>query len=1624
MPLDPIATTKSIKKNYINYLLTTFSINNPELQKQFKNKLSQNNRFIKGPILEATPSFKKAHTIKGLIKKGILSSEFNKLGKDSLPSGPLYKHQERAIKKIIKKNRNIVVSTGTGSGKTEAFMIPILNHLFQQNNNNKLNPGVRALLIYPMNALANDQLKRMRKILKKYKHITFGRYTGETEEGYKEAKSNFIEKYSEAELLENELLSREEMRKTPPHILITNYAMLEYLLLRPEDNAFFDGKYANNWKFLVLDEAHTYNGAQGIEISFLIRRLKNRVLDETDKLKCIATSATLGGNKNDFPEVAEFASKLFGENFEWNNDDQARQDIISSEKLILNKKINNWGKPIPDLYLKWQKIINNKKSKSIINQLKTIAIKNNVPERIIRNYLEEDNNGYKQFLFNILNGDQRITKLQKLLDQKPLFMSDAANIIFPNKDNKLKYLVALVDLAAKAKSHKADSSLIPARYHLFVRTIEGAYLSFFPDKKLLLRRQKKLKMGEQYYQVFEIASCRQCGAIYIVGNIIKKDNKKFLEHATDKFDSSIEYFLIFGQKQKTTKINGDELISSGINEAKSNYEKKYTLCAKCGAIAKSNRLFSLCDCNSENYISILKVKSKNKKVHYCPACGKSSPASLVWRFYAGNDACASVLSTALYQNLPGKKINNKDSKPQKKDRNTWSSTKNQNKEAAEKEFDKTSKQLLIFSDSRQDAAFFAPYLENSYLQIIRRRIIIKTLKDNKNKILSNAWRLQDLVTPLYKSAKKLNIFHQLDLTSTQEKKDEVWKWLLYEFIGFDRPNNLEGLGLLGFSIIKPETWIPPQPLLESPWGLTKEEVWDLYCILLNDFRYKGAIKFPANISPEDKFFAPRNREYYFRGKGSSLKRGIFSWSTYKHYINSRFDFLSKLSKKIDNSLLTEKKIRSDLNNLWSRSLSLSNQSSCWYDYFSSSMIKGEGTVYQMKYDNWKIHSPLLDESLEWYYCDKCKRLSNINIRGICPQFQCTGKLRPFNPSKKLENNHYYNLYKNIKPVPLKAEEHTAQIKNEIAEKIQSDFINGKTNVLSCSTTFELGVDVGELESVFMRNVPPSSANYIQRAGRAGRRLDSTAFSLTFAKLNSHDLTHFKKPIDIVQGAIKPPHFKLKNIKIIKRHMYSTALSNFWSQEEYKNTFKNVDKFFFKNNAPELFLNYLEKHPIILKNSLQDIVPKSLHNSLGVNNWKWVKDLFHRDGILTKCTEEVLQDIKTLENARKIRLDQNQSIDFLTRAIKTIKHRYLINFLSSRGIIPKYGFPVDVVDLQIYHNSSAAKKLELSRDLKIAISEYAPSSQVIAGGRVWTSRYLKRIPKREWPRRLYAVCDKCGSYQSKIYSPDESIKKCKICGNIIKGRNKGTFIIPEFGFIASNKKPKKPGTKRPKRTYASHTYFSGIANKKSSVSIKLENAKLIASPASNAHLAVINHAGFAGFKICSNCGYAILGNEKTPNNHKTPWGSNCNGRLYNFKVGHEFYSDIVRIRFDGYINYNKDFWLSLLYAFIEGASEALDIDRQDLDGCLHPQKGYPAMKTLILYDSVPGGAGHVNRISKNENNLKTVLMAAYKQVNSCDCGGAEGNSSCYGCLRNYGNRYYHDRLNRGLVVKELSKIMKS
>ncbi|MGL5623687.1 DEAD/DEAH box helicase [Cetobacterium sp.] len=1566
--LNPVQAAANIKNKYIQYLLTTFKIDDKNIEKQFKDELYKDGKLSKGPYLEVSNSFKKGRSINELIEDSILVKEFNNFKSSSIPFQNkdinIYFHQEQAIIKAT-SGENIIVSTGTGSGKTESFLIPILNQLLKEKEEGKLSPGVRALILYPMNALVNDQIERFRKLLKDYPEITFGKFTGETEQTEKKAKKIQEEQIKSNEIIPNEIISRDEMRENPPHILITNYAMLEYLMLRPEDNVFFNGPYSKEWKFIVLDEAHTYKGALGIEVSMLLRRLKETI-KKTGDIQFILTSASLGRGVEDNPDIVKFAENLTGENFKEENIIGAtRIEYTTSGEEEISFKI-------------YKEILENLDQKEKIIQ---IFRENNY----LKWFKEEEINNFliEELLYELIRRDQNFYKLRNLLREP----KEISEVYKEMNVNNIDDIFNFIEVASKAK--KDGIELFRTKYHYFFKALEGGFLSLVPEKKFYLNRMEEVEIENEKIKVFEISTCKFCNEIYLVGELKSSSNGNYKilnqknNYITEDVGADLEYFLL---KSSIIDKNEDEIYDEDENIK----EEQSILCGKCGAIFNKSSLDGRCSCGEKYLVDIIKIvrdRREKKPLHTCRACGSTNPASsILKRFIIGAEGATAALGTALHESLPDKKIKENSTKPKEieEELNKNKFFKSMSKLKSE-ETSENLRQFLVFSDSRQSAAYYATYMEESYNKFLRKRIVYEVVsKSDRDLSISE---LINEVTAIFEQNK---IFNQNDC------REEAYKSVFFELFSLDRRYSLEGLGLVQFYINFNE--------IEEILDLTFEERYMMLQECCNFFKHKGAVKYKYNISNEIReYFTYSLKETYINLSDSKPKENIFSWTTTKNN-NSRVKFIEKISNLSisDSNELLEGIWKYILNNP------------------ENPFLIGKAGNYQLDLEKIKVR---FGKKVEWYYCDCCKKITPNNIKDICPTYGCIGTLKKVDPEKLYSDNHYRNLTKSLLIKPFKINEHTAQLDSKLAYDIQKKFTNKKINVLSCSTTFEMGVDVGELETVFMRNMPPSPANYSQRAGRAGRRGSSSAFTLTFCSQKSHDFTFYKNPIQMIKGMIPPPKFDINNQKIIIRHIYAVCFSYFWKKEAaYYGDGKVLSAL--SEEVLVAFKKYLNSKPKEIKQFLTNILNKEIQKKLGIESWSWLNGFLEDspEGALYRVKKEFFSEIEEIEEAElkikelintKDRIGKEMFDLSRIQGMKSnIESKTTINYFAQKNLLPRYGFPVDTVEL----HSNNKDELRLSRDLGVAISEYAPEGQVIANGKLLTSRFIRKVPSLNWKIYNYGICKDCKTLNHKIDTTLQSEEtKCLNCGNEINLVEK--YIIPEFGFRTDITTPEKAGTKKPKKLYSSDIY--PIENKNAIKIAEKEtefiNGKIVLKSFKDEEMGIITQNKFF---ICEVCGYG----EKASGNinqsfkkseHKNPSGYTCTTSLKPYNLGHKFKTDIVTISFDSKSSLNVD--ESILYGLLEGISNTLNIDRSDISGCL---KKIDNKTCIVVYDTVPGGAGHVKRILENDNIIE-ILKNTYKIVSECECG---EETSCYSCLRDYSNQKYHETLVRGAVKEFLENLM--
>lgn len=1596
---NPAKAADEIKKEYIGYISTTFHFRNQKLQNKLVEELERT--LSKGPFIEIKDSFKSGKSIEQMIDDGILSPLFKDLEKNKkyppkLPiSRPLYLHQEKAIEKIV-AGRNVVVSTGTGSGKTNCFIIPVINELLREKEQGKLNDGVRAIFIYPMNALANDQIKGLREILMDYPDISFGVYNGGTENNEKDAiklyKTMYAnEKYPELRKgLPNEKLSRDEMKERPPHILFTNYAMLEHMLFRPGDDTIFTN---SNFKFVVLDEAHVYAGATGIETAFLMGRLKGRINGER-KPQFILTSATLddGSPKNN-EKVVEFAERLTGCEF-------TTGDIITAYRDNFQKSTQIYKFPtqlFTDLV---------DEEKFFEDVLKIYNI--NIP------YSQEKE---REILYDIISASDLYVKMREL--DSLITLTDFTE----NLGITQQQAVAFVALCTKAI--KDGKPLVDIRYHYFLKALDGCYLALDYVNSLSLVRKDyyKVDYGNEP-KMFEIAVCEDCGEIAIVGNVV---NDKLVR--ASGFDDKIFYQVHFNEEQLLYEEDEE---NEGDEKSKKKKEDVVSyLCKNCGAIVVEDEAHNnWCTCGNTQKIKLTKLRNEK-----CLNCNGT-----LRRFNLGYNAATGVIATSLYEQIPEYTFTFEENTEKQATKNPFLLQSERKKTKS-----KTGSQFLVFSDSRQGAAKFACFLGDMYKQFLRRRGIWNVVNQEENKY-SNGVCISDFVGLLENYFSSYKLFRKSNSDNAEssmvENHRNAWVAVLDEMYNCNRDTSLVALGKIAFEYLGNSNDIIN--VVVNNYGLSNEDAKNF----LNYLAFE-IVRAAAIVTDKDTDINNNDREYlYF----TPVQKVITKYKDKTLYASQGFlptPYTLKSGEK--------KYYRSNKLTITKRILNLDEDKAIeflgyYWDYLVSDSNKykletdkdGKGYFMPARFFNVQF-----GKSAKLWKCKKCGKVTQFNIGNNCIQIGCNGELERLNSVEFCKDNYYAMLYQSNKISPLFIKEHTAQLAKKEALDYQQQFIRKEINALSCSTTFEMGVDVGDLETVFLRNIPPLASNYAQRVGRAGRSINAAAFALTFERLSSHDFTFFDNPKEMINGKISPPNFTLDNEKILKRHIYAVAIS-FYLRLHPELYLGNNAKAFINDKGYQGFINWLNSEPkdlsFLLKNSF--LITNEQLKSKYIDSYDWLEEFCGEQGIFKKIINEFETNVdylkKELKKARKE--GDGKIITMFERKLERYQKNDLIDFLVRGNILPKYGFPIDSVELTQNIASQSFKSLNLNRDLSVAIAEYAPSSEVVADGGLYTSRYIRKpvVNKTElsdFDTAYLAECPECKNINFSTVPVGRDGKECAICGHILKSRDFYKSIEPRAGFIAEEEVKEVPLTSQ-ERKYKTEAIYIGdkTAFPISKYNYKFGNIKIEVKSTANDSL-VVKSTDF--FYVCPKCGYSIASDETSKlndyedyrigvskierlrdvkNGHKNPFGKGtCSCiALSRYCLHHELKTDVAKITF-GCDTSDNATMLSVMYALLNSFANELDIERRDIKACLTYKITNGRIEhKIIIYDAVPGGAGHSRRLVTQDGQvLQAVIKRAIKLLETCEC-----EPSCYRCLRSYENQRIHEILDRKKALLFLKQLVKS
>lgn len=1758
--MNPIDVANQLRNQYISYLTTTFGLNEgiTQLSDRFAALLSEPGQLLAGPFLEATaPYLPGKQTLQGLVKEGLLDAQFAQLFSSPEPKASLsqaatsgfglrkgggasskqqtatrrrerfpadrvlYHHQEQAIQRLCQGiaqhgvDRHTVVASGTGSGKTECFLIPsidwILRHPTRSINGAQLGRGIRVLLVYPMNALVNDQVRRLTQLVGYWPKrgdqplpITFARYTSET------AKTRDQGLEREPNAPANQLLGRDEIIRNPPDLLITNFAMLEQALLRPQESPFFDDVDEFAWRFLILDEAHSYRGAQGIELARLMQRVRAAVRRGKVKRQvavrdpiCIATSATLAGENMSLEErrikTAEFAGALFGLKFD-------EPGVIFAERLDPTKDTDRWefsdGETEGKADGAWASIPSSCLSDLDMpaDTLFWNAYQGVAPTNVWNDAKALANEDRRAFLYHLLRGHPRFHWLWDRVREAPQQFERLSLDWAPDRNedysSNLERLVASCNASRRCGGEQA---LLPCRYHLFASALEGLFVDLASDQEQLapqldwdiqplgVRRVAVRRLKPDDRIAFEVSHCRNC-------------RYPFLSVDLSPQTQGLDQPPIWNRPVQFLAFSADCTDGSPLDAVRIDL--------------RSGHLEGSTSPGTPIWRTLFRVpgSSDHTDVQTCPHCGYDHQHHRVTgRFQTGQDAPVSVLTETLYSQLPELTTLQRDE---------LQSDFGHRFGVADDPVVGGGRKLLVFSDSRQNAAFMASYMQDHSREYLIREVSYDAVLQHDASLTLSDWANEsikqignrDLRVPFLQDRDLAELrdspFQNSYLSSVSDKKNCIYYYLLSEVVG-TQPLVLEALGLVQVE------W-PEQ--LRRLFDEKKDEPLNL------DFKWPGLpLTFSDLRDLTDRLVRLMRRQYLITVPGDVNRPGFGSKQHYlvKEKPNGGDDILHGLWNAAGQDTMYV-----DLFRRWAHKRGAKSIDDVLLRQFLSFLFDGLSHEFgellevtqqgglpalAVRHEGLRVRQP---ERL--WRCNACGAYSSTFLDGVCTEPHCQGDLHPLTtqqfPRSQPDTNMFATRFVNGTRFELRCEEHTAQLASELGQQTQEAFQCGQVNVLSCSTTFEMGIDIGSLQAVVLRNVPPSTVNYLQRAGRAGRRADAVAFVLTFCQRRPHDRMYFAHPQDIIAGDVTPPRIDLSNRKILQRHCYAEVLSEYWTWLDTQLVGGERNRFRMSGNVGAFFaerLNQTNCTPVeYLRTWLENALNREQCVARLTSAFPQVKDVDaghlleliadpnpQSDNPLAKAADDAVHLLKSFregeerhekeacelsvladaarsegkqEQETKLKSQRDEELTLARSFRKLLRQQhdeFLISFLMSRGTLPSFAFPVNVVKLHVLReefnpNRSARdpSRLKFERDGKVGLGEYAPGAEVVAGKRIYKSVGLRKFPALEFdPTNWFRWCNHCNALEvwpQGTEKPDNVKPECSTCGQPLTSGNDRPvqWVAPRWGFVTDAKeKGKEPRGQRPIRSQATRSFFLrnwardddtariAAAGEESFPSIE-SSTRVAGSYLSGRSLLVLNLGDFTtdrhgiprrqGFKLCGKCGRVHFDRKETERRHRPPYhnrGQTCHGPIglggntqgQSVALGHRYETDVIWLEFHGTGRSRMDtgFWLSLAYALTNAACRELNIERSDLEATTVPLEDQSDRHAIVIYDAVPGGAGHCRQIL---HSLQRVIRRAQSLLAGCDCD--PDSTGCYGCLCDYQNQFAHEELSRGAPLKYLGELV--
>ena len=1639
--LDPIRFRDDLGATLARYITTAAAVSSaraPRLSRAVADACARS-ALVRGPFVESLPDFEKGGSIEELVANEALHGAWSALSESeegrSLWRRRLHLHQSAAIG----RDENYLVATGTGSGKTESFLFPLIDDLLRQGELGR--PGVRAILVYPLNALANDQMHRIARLLFRDlgdSGITLGRFTGQVrsdatrsdEEARLIATPTFQADFPDARHApRNWRLARGEMLENPQHILVTNYAMLEHILLLPRNRALLARA---DLRWLVLDEIHTYTGAQAIEVAFLLRKLKARLSIPQGQIRCVGTSASLDPARRE--ELARFAEDLFGEPFP-----SGDGSVITAERR-LHPALVDGAEPEALSASAW---VEAGRVLSELREQGCLAADN-------ADYLTEDwNEAMREADLNalVLNpihpfGEGLIARLADIaevravasaLKERALPFADLAARVFPSEPGETAQtaLTALISLGVLARpSVPGAFPLLPARFHLAASGVEGVALRLSASDAENWSDFRLSRNGMHIAEApaYPLLVCRNCGEPYVEG----WDDGTMLHPRPEISPGSRRRVLrLIRAGEAATEVDSDE------QDEGSEDEPPFEFFADTGELA---------DGPEEGVLSLAEApmrddaEERRSYVRKCLSCGATGGrfAEPVTPIHPGDDALASVTAQALLEALPP---------PQ----------------ARSSEAPMQGRNLLVFADNRQDAAFFAPFFERTARDQALRAAMVQALRRETNEALDLMGLRDGVWTSLRRYGFKLYDRRNPEPLSSSAAKDRLMALIAAELCGGPLRLSLESLGLI--TVHYEGSARIAQRLAERVQPEYRGMVPALVRFLLDLIRQTRAINTLENIDLTDESVW-----------GEGLASADISWSLTRTHQSRRLrTLLSEPGRPnrplwvlVDQLGIPEDQARDLLSAFWEEATRPRHR---------LMLPGGHGHVLNLA----AMRFAATAEG-ELRRCESCGASSQIDLGGACTAWRCTGRTVPISAEERAEmrrRNHYLVRYEG-QPLSGIAREHTAAISTTERSEIEERFRQGEVNLLSCTTTMEMGVDLGELEAVFCRNVPPGIANYQQRAGRAGRRAQAAPVALMMARSGRYDQAQFNDLRGYLEALPPAPYLTLDNPSFFRRHQVSCLLAGWLDRRLAGHERTGAPRLrdvlgerldvsaeaalladlatWFASDAGVAARAVAEGMASTLPARLDHVglAAGELTEHARAEITRWIRATSARWRELNEAYETAraaLDDPEANEQARSRAAGRmNGRLGDMGRYLD----RFLVEALSRAAVIPTYSFPVHSIHLEIVtergaRTASDDRALQLDRDAAMAIAEYAPGAEVVAGGRIWTSAGIARRATvgtgDAWMERgFHRVCPTC-QHAETHHDRDDFGENCPQCGARASGPRRA-FVEP-VGFLTSytDRQGRDPGATRLRVRPVDEARLLTRARPEDFQVSDLARVTHFFAPAiapegsQPGRMLVLNRGPLgAGYLWCPACEHArpapqeALGGAEIRAVHENPrTGDRCRVESLRWPVdlAHVFETDLRGILIDQPVPNFSDrptdterraardgFLRTLAEALRLAAADILETDPRDLRATVELLGAAPL---VILSDSVPGGAGYCRRLLDDSRFSARVLLGRAIAVLDCPRGSA-CETSCSRCLNDYSNQVHWDQFDRHPVLNWLHGLL--